>query len=484
MKAELVTRFKTLTKVALLTTLILSANTPSASAAGSVNAELRSAANILPALGVGMFVPTAPAGGIMAGPVPWTCDAAQGFAPLVNADSSIDPLLAVGKGVHLPILGNVAPAACGQLAYDGSSNVYVSQGVLANNTPASATGILRLGIDPVTGQINSSETMIAVNSGLGGNRPTALAIGPDGNLYFGNLKNGDIKRIVNPGIGTTQVVQSVGKSPNGHPLRAMAFVGNDLYLGSMDSLSVISNATSASCTGGCTATALIDGFGGLDHVGVTSDRTTTVYFAIAGNINQVWKYTPASKTFTLVASGGVDRTGADAGKFSFVAGKSNLLSLDGSGNLWIGDDTNNGITTGAGRIWTIASALLATVSGGTVAADPQIVAALKGPWFVQLGSYILSATFNADGSFTANIQAPGGTFTPDTGTYRLSGPVKPLAIGNAQAHLNLTDLNGAALFDGDVLLLNADQLASEGSTNSFSDTPSIGGFVIWSKQTI
>ena len=66
---------------------------------------------------------------------------------------------------------------------------------------------------------------------------TRIEITGDKYGEFGFLKNGNIKRILTPFVGTTQAVQSVGSTPNGRPMRAMAFVGNELYLGSSDSLS-------------------------------------------------------------------------------------------------------------------------------------------------------------------------------------------------------------------------------------------------------
>jgi hypothetical protein len=159
----------------------------------------------------------------------WVCDAVQGYAPVVAVDTTLDPVLAVGSGaIHLPTAVGFGNATGGQMLYDGNGHVYITQGVLANNTPSSVQGILRVNVDPVTGVPTGSAVVIASNSGLGGNQPTAIALGPDGNLYFGNLKNGDIKRILNPAVGNTQVVQSVGKTPNGRPVRSLAFFGNDL----------------------------------------------------------------------------------------------------------------------------------------------------------------------------------------------------------------------------------------------------------------
>jgi hypothetical protein len=113
-------------------------------AAGPVQAELRSSANILRSpLPAGLFAPSAPAGGLVIGAATWTCDASQGFAPVVAVDpASADPLLAVSSGgIHLPIVSGFGSATCGQLVYDGNGNVYVTQGVLANNTPSNVQGI-------------------------------------------------------------------------------------------------------------------------------------------------------------------------------------------------------------------------------------------------------------------------------------------------------------------------------------------------------
>lgn len=466
--------------------LLFLTSTTAAVAAGPVPAELRSAANILPVpLPAGMFVPSAPAGGLVIGSSVWACDAGQGFAPVVPVDpSSTDPLLAVSNaGVHLPIASGFGNATGGELAYDGNGHVYITQGVVASNTPSSVQGILRVSVDPITGLLTGTPVVIAANSGLGGNQPTAIALGPDGNLYFGNLKNGDIKRIINPSVGTTQVVQSVGKTPNGRTVRSMAFFGNDLYIGASDTLSVIVGATNQIvCQGGCNATPLNDGFSGTAHVGV-APANDGVYFAVGGATNQVWHYTSSAGAFALVASGGVDRNGANAANFSFVDAKSNLLNVDPSGNLWIGDDTANGAIAGTGRIWTISASLLATVGGGTVPPNPAVVAEIRGPWFVQIGTDFLSATFNTDGTYTATIQDASGALTPSAGTFTVTAPVHPLSILNPQGHLRLTDNSGVVLIEGDVFLLNLDQFVMSG-TDSFNPAEPTFFQVVWLKQTV
>src|SRR5262249_9784404 len=154
-------------------------------------------------------------------------------------------------------------------------------------------------------------TLLAPNAGLAGNQPTAIALGPDGNLYVGFLKNGNIVRItnVNPSpfsTNQTQVVQSVGVSPNGRPVRSLAFVGPDLYIGTTDSLARISNAISPSCTGGCNAVAIADGFSGSPHVGLATDGINRIYMSINGR--GVMRYSIQSQSTSVVSTSGVNPT--------------------------------------------------------------------------------------------------------------------------------------------------------------------------------
>jgi hypothetical protein len=285
---------------------------------------------------------------------------------------------------------------------------------------------------------------------------------------------------VNPASGTTQVVQSVGVTPNGHPGRSLAFVGTDLYIGSIDAFSVIHDAISAACTGGCNATAIADGFSGVPHVAVTSNGIDTVYFAV-GTFNQVWRYTPGTGLFAFIAQSGADRTGGNASNFSFVAAKSNLLTLDPSGTLWIGDDPSSGTVAGAGRIWTISPAALSTISGGNFTAGTNlqlILNVLRGPWQTLVGNTIFTPTFNADGTFTATIQQPGGLITTDAGTWTLTPPATVSAVANPQGNLTLIDSQGVVLLSGNVFLLTVDQLAMENAVTSLINVRSIGVVVI------
>ncbi len=473
---------KNLQGCAALSVFVVAFGAASAHAQG-VQAVLRSSSALVPSSTVGATAPTAPAGGAVVGAQPWLCDAAQGFARLVSLESGVlNPVLGLATpGLHLPISPTTVPATCGQMAADGLGDVYITQGVVDTTvTPSVARGVLRETLDPQTGAIVGSGAYIATTAGLDGDQPTASAIGPDGNLYVAFLKSGNIKRVIKPAVGTTQVVQSVGSTPNGHFGRALAFVGNDLYVGSIDAFSVIHNATSPSCTGGCNAAVIADGFSGVAHVGITSDGLDTVYFAVASP-SQVWRYTPSTGLFNFIAQGGADPNGGNASSFSFVAAKTNLLTLDGGGNLWIGDDTSNATRTGAGRVWTVSSSALAGITGGSPIAGTNLQLlfnALRGPWQTLIVETIFTPTFNADGTFSATIQASSGAIATDSGVWTLTPPINPQPVSNPQGHLTFVDSLGVVLLSGDALLLKPDQVFMESVTTTLSSQTIITQLVL------
>ena len=56
-------------------------------------------------------------------------------------------------------------------------------------------GIKRLVFNLANDTLTADQQTIATTAGLTGDNPTAVALGPDGNVYVGFLKNGDVKRI-------------------------------------------------------------------------------------------------------------------------------------------------------------------------------------------------------------------------------------------------------------------------------------------------
>ena len=332
------------------------------------NAFAQLAADLVAQTGIpvgSIFAPHTPSGMVIIGSNVWVGDEAQGFRHYAlvdpnNADPintgqlmfDTDPNWSIGGGTAC-----VPWCSVGQMAQDGASRAYVTVWDHPKGQPGNfgGPGVWMIQFQPVFGAFSSIAGLSPVTFGLGlsGDLSTALALGPEGKLYVGFLKNGNIKRVTNPSLinptPQTQAVESVGGTPNGRSMRAMAFVGADLYVATDQSLAVVHNA--AACLNnqnGCgNAVIVADGHAGATHNGVTTDGAGKVYFCAAGS---VFRYTPADGRVVLVSSG-----------FLFVGGHTNTLSMDGFGNLWIGDDTTGGTLNFTGRLWRIPAASLATI---------------------------------------------------------------------------------------------------------------------------
>lgn len=327
-----------------------------------------------------LLAPSTPGGMVLLGSDIYIGDGAQGLRHFLPSDPATpDPVntgilvldtdqdhSAGGNTTLSAQLGGACTVFCsaGQVAFDGNTNVYVP----AYDPPAGGRspidpGVWRL-IIPTSSLGNwGFGNLLAPNAGLAGNQPTAVALGPDGDLYVGFLKNGDIIRITNPQLpisNSTQVAQKIGTTPNGRPVRALAFVGQDLYIATSQNLAVIQNATAATCTGGCNATPLADGFGGLEHVGLATDGINRIYVGVVGA--GVIRYTiKAVASTTVVSTSGLSPATQALMPYSFVAGHTNLIYLDRLGNLWIGDAASGSTAVNSGRLWYISAAQLATL---------------------------------------------------------------------------------------------------------------------------
>ncbi|HYL92990.1 MAG TPA: hypothetical protein VEW69_07515 [Alphaproteobacteria bacterium] len=317
--------------------------------------------------------PNTPGGGVVVGSFFYATDQVNGFRHYLPADpTNPDPvnsgILVFDNNSDSMSLGGGAVCIpfckTGQVAYDGNQTVWVTAFDQQKGQPGSVTfpGVHRVLIDPVGGTLGWMGP-IAPNGGLGGNQPTSTALGPDGKLYVGFNKNGNVVRVTNPNAlagdpNFPQIVQSVGTSPNGRPIHAMAFVGPDLYLATADGLSFIKNAVSTTCTGGCSGVHISDAFSGVDHVGLVSDGLNRLYMSINGQ--GVFRYNITTQAIQLISNSGTTPSGSVV-PFAFVGGHTNMLFLDRLGNLWIGDDIGDGRINFDGRIWYISAGQLSNI---------------------------------------------------------------------------------------------------------------------------
>jgi hypothetical protein len=90
------------------------------------------------------------------------------------------------------------------------------------------------------------------------------------------------------------------------------------------------------------------------HFGIWADGIDTIYYLGGAKVMQ---YRISSGVHQLFANPGSLPDGAVT-SFQFVGGKSNLLTQDLYGNLWlngVGDDTSDGVGNATGRMWFISA---------------------------------------------------------------------------------------------------------------------------------
>jgi hypothetical protein len=139
---------------------------------------------------------------------------------------------------------------------------------------------------------------------------------------------------------------TIGQSIKGGRVNGLAFVGGDLYIAGKDGLTKIPNA--ASCLSGCTSQ-VVPGSVNTGHFGIWADGIDTVYYLRDAN---VMRYQISTGVHEIFANSGSLPDGTVT-PFMFVGGKSNLLTQDSFGNLWVGDDTSDGVGNATGRVWFI-----------------------------------------------------------------------------------------------------------------------------------
>ena len=317
------------------------------------------------------LAPSNPGGMVIAGKNIWIGDANQGIRALLPTDAANpDPVntgtlvfdsnedgKSVGGGTAC-----IPYCAVAQMVYDGQQTIFAAVRDKATGQPFSikSPGINRVQIDPVDGFVASSMEL-AIRANLGGNQTTAVQLGPDKRLYVGFEKNGNIVVIPDPYAidNLNQAVVSFGSSPNGRPIRALQFVGGNLWVATDQSLSVIKNATACvNNTGGCGNAVIVnDGFVGSDHVGLTSDGIDKLYFAVNGV--GVFRWTISLQAKAQITTSMITPLGV-ASPLAFVGGHTNLLNLI-DGDLFIGDDPTDGNLPFNGRVARILAADLLAV---------------------------------------------------------------------------------------------------------------------------
>jgi uncharacterized protein DUF11/fibronectin type III domain protein len=291
----------------------------------------------------------------------WTADAVNGFCRL-------DP------DVDTPAAHTINPATCLSTVAGGAFNGAQVTLDPATNTMYAVDGGGKAGIfvlhflpsgdsgHGLMDQVNQSS--LAPGCGIATNQPNATSLGPDGNLYVGFRRSGNIMRIIAPLTNPLPCtnVQATVISTGDRLTSQMAWVGHAMFLND-SRLPFIVNAADQCFTSqngfvACAALSPIS-LGTAVPTTVISDQTSglngdDVYF---GGLSSVTAFTGFTQTAVGGLSGGtlVQSFGGTSASFSNIG----ALALDASDPtntvLYVADDPTAGAIAGTGRWWQVLS---------------------------------------------------------------------------------------------------------------------------------
>jgi len=387
----------------------------------------------------------------------------------------------------------------GQITFDASTNTMYTE-----NTSRVAAGALRVHYLPDGDKGQGSVDLIRVDSLIGTqlNRnafggcprltdpkgspvpivPDAAAIGPDGNLYVGDIRNGSILRIINPATFNTNTdcvpAGADGQDPNGKiqiPVLSaderfgaghtfgLGWIGHTLFGADNIAPWVKFNAdqclTPANGNTTCGApviggmpvpTEILAAQAGAPQGGLTTDAQ---YPNFPGNALYVGSFPNVTRVTNILDSSTMKINMNYGGGFSFVTGLTADPEDPSNATLYVGADPTQGGINGTGQIWKVTP--VAAVAGPP--ATPSIQLATAGPGSGQATLvWVPSVNNEPTTSYTVRIllaSTTGGPPTPSTfadvtlGAPSTTGTINGLTAGTGyQFQLEACNVNGCSAF--------------------------------------
>jgi len=372
----------------------------------------------------------------------------------------------------------------GGLAIDGSGNLYVSD--LGNNVIRKITtaGVVTTFAGSTAG---TAGTTNATGTAARFNQPSGISFDASGNLYVADFNNNEIRKITSAGVVTTFAGSTTGgagftnatgtaarfRTPTGVQVDASGNVfvtdlGNNAIREITPAGVVTTFAGSTAGTAGSTnATGTAARFSSPS--GITIDGAGNLYIGDFGN-NEIREITPAG-VVTLLAgsatqvSGTTDATGT-AAKFNGPTD----MNIDNTGVMYLADYTNNSIRKITLSGYTISPALPAglsfDVTTGKITGTPTAISAATN---YTINGYNYYGNDNAVVNITVLPAGPAGL----GGSVCGSGAVTLSASGGLPAGGTYSWYS--ALTGGSVLATGSTYSPSVTSTTTFYVTYTSGG---------
>ena len=292
----------------------------------------------------------------------WTADAVNG---LCRIDPDVDTPAAQTIN-HATCVSTVAGAAfnAGQLTFDPASNtIYAVDG-------GGKLGIIVLHLLPGAdgeGQVDQANTSIlAPGCSIATNRPNATSLGPDGNLYIGFTRSGNIMRVNSPTTNPVPCgnVQQAVIATGDRLTNQMAWIGHTLFINLSKSTTKVDGADN--CLTPSANTVCTPGFLGIPFLGATPTTMVSDQPSGLSNGDDIYfgdglSTVSAITGITLNAIGLPNLTAPTqvGGANAFFSGVA-ALALDASDPannvVYVADDPTPGAVTPTGRWWQVLSA--------------------------------------------------------------------------------------------------------------------------------
>jgi uncharacterized repeat protein (TIGR01451 family) len=305
----------------------------------------------------------------------------------------------------------------GQLTFDPNTNALYMVDAQAKSVGVfrfhylpsgdSGQGLMNLTQQEVLGGVSGGSGIC----GIGSNLPTSVTLGPDGNLYLGFQKNGNIMRILAPQtepLPCSNIQPNIGSTTDNRSDFGVAWIGHDLF--GVDTAAPDRWAGMDNCFTPANGFVPCPGqrfFNVINPRSVVSDQP---YPSLNGNTLYYWDHQVVTRISNVNnAVTGPIVTQNYGGVFQFIGAAAVDATNPANEVLYVGDDPSNGAVDGAARWTQVTGATPAPAAPGT----PAGVIATAGD-----GNATVSWTPAQDGqpvtSFTVrNSFASNGTTAPD-----------------------------------------------------------------------
>jgi uncharacterized repeat protein (TIGR01451 family) len=248
----------------------------------------------------------------------------------------------------------------GEMAFDSTTNTLYAPNIFATTAetyrlhfhPDADGG--QGTVDPVNVEVllANGRGNPGCNSGL--TAPAWSALGPDGNLYVGALRNGNVVRVLNPTanpFSCTNVQTNVIIGPDGRAEFGLGWIGHDLFGGDGFSAWIVHNADQCFTPGNnftpCNAQNILAGQVPVP-LAMVGDQT---YPDLNGK--NLYYTNGSTVTLVTVTPAGPSVTASYATNFNLATGLGVDTFNPAAEVLFVGDDPSGGNLAGSGHWWQV-----------------------------------------------------------------------------------------------------------------------------------